>query len=54
MTSPLAVHGGTPTIKKDFSRFNTFDDKEIVAASNVLKLGNLSSYLGAPGEKFYG
>ena len=54
MTSRLAVHGGTPTIKKDFSRFNTFDDKEIVAASNVLKLGNLSSYLGAPGEKFYG
>jgi len=54
MTSSLAVHGGTPTIKKEFPRFNTFDNQEIDAASNVLKSGNLSSYLGSPGEKFYG
>lgn len=54
MANLLALHGGTPTIKKEFSKFSTYDDKEIFAATNVLKSGNLSSYLGAPGEKFYG
>ena len=54
MTSPLAIYGGFPTIKCEFPKFNTFDDKEILVASKVLETGNLSSYLGAPGDKFYG
>lgn len=54
MAESLAILGGNPTIKVPFKKFNTFDDREELAVQRVLRSGNLSSYLGAPGEFFYG
>jgi len=54
MAESLAILGGTPTIKVPFKKFNTFDEREELAVQRVLRSGNLSSYLGAPGEYFYG
>ena len=54
MSSRLALFGGDPVIKKQFLKYNTFDNREIIAATKVLNTGTLSAYLGSPGEKFYG
>lgn len=54
MSDPLALFGGEPSIRHSFPRFNSFDQQEEEAALRVLRSGNLSSYLGAPGYNFYG
>jgi perosamine synthetase len=54
MFDSLAVLGGDPVITNPFERFNSFDEQEEFAVKEVLQSRNLSSYLGAPGEYFYG
>lgn len=54
MSEELALFGGNPLISNTFPRFNTIDDSEILAAVRVIQSGNLSSFVGAPGENFYG
>jgi perosamine synthetase len=50
----LAILGGSKVITKKFKKFNTYDHKELNAATKVIKSGNLSQYIGAAGEFFYG
>ena len=52
--SKLAIHGGIPTIRTRFKHFNSYDNAELNAAHNVIKSGNLSSFLGSWSENFYG
>lgn len=54
MSDILALLGGNPLIHDAFPKFNSFDQQEEFAALKVIKSGNLSSYLGYPGDKFYG
>jgi dTDP-4-amino-4,6-dideoxygalactose transaminase len=54
MSNSLALFGGEPSIRRSFPRFNSFDQQEEEVVLRVLRSGNLSSYLGAPGENFYG
>lgn len=52
--SLLAIDGG-PMVRPDkFAKFNTYDQRELDAASRVIKSGQLSSFLGAAGEGFEG
>lgn len=53
-TSSLAVQGGEPLIKTSVKRFNTIGESEISAVTKVLKSGNLSQFLGAWHDDFYG
>jgi len=50
----LAIFGGSRLILKKFKKFNTYNYKELNAATKVIKSGNLSQYLGAAGKCFYG
>ena len=50
----LAIFGGSRLILKKFKKFNTYNYKELNAATKVIKSGNLSQYLGAAGKYFYG
>ena len=50
----LALNGGKKLITKKFKRFNTYDQREVVAANKVIKSGILSQYIGAPGKFFNG
>ena len=50
----LALFGGTPAIQTSFKAFNTIGQEELAAASEVIKSGVLSAYIGAPGEAFMG
>ena len=54
MSNSLALFGGEPSIRRSFPKFNSFDQQEEEVVLRVLRSGNLSSYLGAPGENFYG
>lgn len=54
MSDVLALLGGNPLIRDAFPKFNSFNQQEEFAALKVIKSGNLSSYLGYPGDKFYG
>ena len=50
----LAINGGPKTIKQTFSVYNTMGPEEVEAASEVLKSGVLSDFVGAPGKNFLG
>ncbi len=54
MSKKLALFGGEPVIKKNFSPFNTIDDIEVEAVSKVVKSGILSGFIGAAGDAFLG
>ena len=50
----LAMLGGTSAITRRFKPFNTIGQEELDAASEVIRSGVLSGYIGAPGEAFLG
>lgn len=50
----LALLGGTPAIQTGFKPYNTIGEEELSAASDVIRSGVLSAYIGAPGEAFMG
>jgi len=50
----LAINGGKKVRTKKFPAYRIFDDKEVKAASRVIKSGILSKFLGAWHEDFYG
>ena len=52
--SKLALLGGEPVIDRQFARYNTIGEEEIAAATEVMRSGVLSAYIGAPGECFMG
>lgn len=52
--SELAVFGGEPVRKELFPAYNTIGDEELNAATEVIKSGVLSKYLGCWHEDFYG
>ena len=50
----LAINGGTKAIEQTFSVYNTMGPEEVEAASEVVKSGVLSDFVGAPGKNFLG
>lgn len=50
----LALNGGEKSINVGFSKYNTFGNEEVEAASAVVQSGILSDFVGAPGENFLG
>ena len=50
----LALLGGKKIIEKSFKRYNSIGIEEIDAASEVLKSGILSKFLGSWHDDFYG
>jgi|TARA_Y100000294_G_C8567465_1_gene341462 dTDP-4-amino-4,6-dideoxygalactose transaminase len=50
----LAIHGGSKLILKKFKKFNTYNHKELDAATKVINSGNLSEYIAASGKYFHG
>jgi perosamine synthetase len=50
----LAIRGGEPVRKKLFPAYNTIGKEEKEAVQNVLDTGNLSQYLGAWTDDFFG
>lgn len=52
--SPLALLGGTPTIERPLEPFKSVGEDEVAAASEVIRGGVLSAYIGAPGDGFMG
>jgi perosamine synthetase len=50
----LAIFGGTPVIQGSFKPFNTIGEEELAAATDVIRSGVLSAYIGARGEAFMG
>ena len=52
--SPLALLGGAPVRREPFPAYNTIGREEIEAVTKVLESGNLSQYLGAWHDDFYG
>ena len=54
MNEKLALLGGTPSIQEQIEVFNSYGVEELEAASEVIKSGILSKYIGAPGPGFMG
>jgi dTDP-4-amino-4,6-dideoxygalactose transaminase len=52
--SKLALMGGTPVILTPLQGFQSIGEEEVVAASEVIRGGVLSAYIGAPGPGFMG
>lgn len=52
--STLALLGGEPVRKQPFPAYNTMGEEEVVAATRVIRSGNLSQYLGAWHPDFFG
>lgn len=52
--SKLALLGGTPVIRNPLEDFRSIGEDEVVAASEVIRGGVLSAYIGAPGPDFMG
>jgi perosamine synthetase len=50
----LALLGGTPAIDRPLRLFNTIGEDDLAAASETLRSGVLSAYIGAPGDGFMG
>lgn len=50
----LAIDGGTPVITQSLEPFRSVGEDEVNAASEVIRSGVLSAYIGAPGEFFMG
>ena len=46
----LAIFGGKKVISKRFKKFNTYNNKELQAASKVIKSGFLSEFLATKGK----
>lgn len=53
-SSKLAIHGGTPVLKRPLTPPYLIGKEEIAVATKVLKGGPLSDYIGAPGKYFFG
>lgn len=53
-TGQLALFGGSPVITSPIKGFNTIGEEELQAATEVIRTGVLSGYIGAPGEAFMG
>ena len=54
LASPLALHGGRPAIATPLALFKSMGEDEVKAATEVIRSGVLSAYIGAPGEFFMG
>ncbi len=54
MIKKLALHGGTPIIKKPFKPYNSIGVEERLAVDEVMKTGVLSKYLGCWHDDFFG
>ena len=54
MKHKLALYGGSKVIKKPLIKYNSYGQEEVEAATNVIKSGVLSKFLGAWHEDFYG
>ncbi len=52
--SPLALHGGAPTISAAFPHYNPLGREEADAAKGVIESGVLSQYIGAWSPDFFG
>lgn len=52
--SKLALFGGSPVITTHLSGFRSIGEDEVTAASEVIRGGVLSAYIGAPGPGFMG
>jgi perosamine synthetase len=52
--SLLALHGGTPVICGALEPFKSMGEEEVAVASEVIRGGVLSAYIGAPGYGFMG
>ena len=50
----LAAFGGEKTIKKEFKKFNTYNNKESKAVLKVVKTGQLSGFIANKSSSFYG
>lgn len=50
----LALFGGKPICANSFTRYSVFDDSEKRAVERVMESGNLSLFIGSPGEGFEG
>lgn len=50
----LAMHGGPKTIGRQFARYNSIGKEELEAASEVLRTGVLSAFVGSAGPDFLG
>jgi dTDP-4-amino-4,6-dideoxygalactose transaminase len=50
----LALLGGTPVISAPLQGFHSIGEDEVTAASEVIRGGVLSAYIGAPGPGFMG
>ena len=50
----LAINGGTPLCKKVFVPNITTGEEEVKAATEVLKSGILSGFVGSPSDEFFG
>lgn len=53
-SSPLALHGGQPTISQPLQPFRSIGEEEALVAAEVVRGGVLSGYIGARGEGFMG
>lgn len=51
---PLALFGGQPVIADPLPPVVTMGEDDVAAASDVIRSGVLSGYIGAPGEAFMG
>jgi len=54
MFNKLAIFGGSKVIKEVFKPYNSIGEEEINAATEVVKSGVLSRFVGGWGEDFYG
>lgn len=54
VNSTLALLGGTPVIQHTLEGFNSIGEDEVVAATEVIRGGVLSAYIGALGPGFMG
>lgn len=50
----LALFGGIPTIDRPLDAFHSIGEDEVQAATEVIRGGVLSAYIGAPGPGFMG
>ncbi len=50
----LAIHGGEKAIKTEFKKYNSIGDEELNAATDVIKSGSLSKFVGCWEPDFYG
>jgi perosamine synthetase len=53
-TQTLALFGGEPLIAEPLELFNSVGEDEVRAATEVIRGGVLSAYIGAPGDGFMG